>query len=172
MTKESLADRTVVVSRVLNAPCDLVFDVWTSAKHMAQWWGPKDFTNPVCEVDFRVGGSYRVVMRGPQGTEFDQDYPVKGVFMEIVRPKKIVMTDDTSDHAAEWQEAVNPGGKPDDLTGVVTVTFEDLGGNKTRVTVSTLFKTKKIRDSFANMGMVEGWSQSLEKLEALLDRLK
>lgn len=172
ITASSAADRTVVVSRVLNAPRELVFDVWTSAQHMAQWWGPHGFTNPVCEMDFRVGGTYRVVMHGPKGTEFDQDYPVKGIFLEIVRPEKLVMTDECDDHPADWQEAINPGGKPADLTGIATVTFESLGANKTRLTVSTLFKTKKVRDGFAKTGMVEGWGQSLEKLEALLATLK
>lgn len=170
-SQNDVADRTVVVSRVLNAPRDLVFEAWTNPKHMAQWWGPHGFTNPVCEMDVRAGGRYRVVMHGPKSTEYDQDYPVKGVFLEVVPPEKLVMTDDTSEHPQDWQEAINPGGKPEDLDSVVTITFEDLGGGKTRITVSSLFKTKKIRNGFADTGMVEGWTQSLEKLEALLARL-
>ena len=67
-------DHEFVITTIINAPRALVFKAWTDPKQMAQWWGPKGFTNPVCEMDVRPGGAHRIVMRGPDGT----DYPIKG----------------------------------------------------------------------------------------------
>ena len=86
-------ERTIVITRVFDAPRDLVFKAWTDPKHVAQWWGPQGFTNPLCEMDLRVGGVFRVHMRGPDGVT----YPCKGVYREVrsrsgsstpARPKK------------------------------------------------------------------------------------
>src|SRR5260370_33691510 len=81
-------ERTVVITRVLDAPRELVFRAWTDAKHLARWWGPKGFTNPVCEVDARPGGALRIVMRAPDGAE----HPMTGVFREIMAPARLVFT--------------------------------------------------------------------------------
>jgi len=89
--------------------------MWTEPEHIAKWWGPKSFTLPGCELDFRPAGAYRFVMRGPDG-----DYPVRGVYREIVRPERIVFT------------AIL-----EDLPGhelLTKVTFADEGG-KTKLTV-------------------------------------
>ncbi len=64
------SDRDFVISREFAAPRELVWQAWNDPKHMAQWWGPHQFTNPVCELDVRVGGAYRIVMRGPDGVEY------------------------------------------------------------------------------------------------------
>src|SRR5258705_11639360 len=77
--------REVTITRLVGAPRELVFRAWTDPKHLAQWWGPRGFTNPVCEVDLRVGGALRIVMRAPNGTE----YPMRGVFREIVAPERL-----------------------------------------------------------------------------------
>src|SRR5476651_1103734 len=77
---------TVEIVRVFDAPRALVWQAWTDPKRMAQWFGPRGFTIPVCELDVRVGGSLRIVMRGPDGN----DYPMKGVFREIVPPERLV----------------------------------------------------------------------------------
>jgi len=69
---------SATLTRAFDAPPTLVWKAWTDPKMMAQWFGPRDFTNPVCELDVRVGGSLRIVMRGPDGN----DYPMKGVFLE------------------------------------------------------------------------------------------
>src|ERR1700688_4411146 len=82
------ADREVVFTRVFDAPRGLVFKVWTDPKHVAQWWGPHGFTNPVCELDARPGGAIRIHMRGPDGTI----YPMTGVYREIVEPERLVFT--------------------------------------------------------------------------------
>ena len=62
------ATRDVSITRIIDAPRELVFRMWTDPAHMARWWGPHDFTNPVCELDVRVGGAIRIHMRGPNGT--------------------------------------------------------------------------------------------------------
>ena len=72
-------DRELVLARVFDAPREVVFKAWTNVEHLKRWWGPKNFTNPVCEVDVRPGGAMRIHMRGPDGTI----YPMTGVFQEI-----------------------------------------------------------------------------------------
>ena len=161
-------DRDFVITRVIDAPPELVFRAWTDPKHLARWWGPRGFTNPVCEMDARPGGRYRIVMRSPDGV----DYPMFGVIREIVVPERIVMTDDCAEqHPADWQETLRRNLPEADrnasLEGVSTVTFEEHDG-KTKLTVRTRFATAGVRDAFLEMGMNEGWSESLEKLEELL----
>src|SRR5205823_4423654 len=80
--------RELVLTRILDAPRELVFKAWTDPKHLAQWWGPRGFTNPVCEVDARPGGAILIHMRGPDGVV----YPMKGIFLEVVEPERLVFT--------------------------------------------------------------------------------
>jgi uncharacterized protein YndB with AHSA1/START domain len=164
------AEREFVISRIINAPRTLVFKAWTEPKHMAQWWGPHTFTNPICEMDVRPGGAFRIVMRGPDGA----DHPARGVYREVVPPERLVMTIDHSELSDEWHDLVNPNrdraaGKPA-LEGLTTVTFEDQGG-KTKLTVRILFDTAAIRDALLKIGMTQGWSQSLERLETLVAKM-
>src|SRR6266568_1315682 len=84
-TTES-AERVLVIERIFDAPPNLVFKAWTDPKQVAQWWGPKGFTNPVCEMDARPGGAFVIHMRAPDGTV----YPTKGVFREIIEPERLV----------------------------------------------------------------------------------
>jgi uncharacterized protein YndB with AHSA1/START domain len=79
-------EREFLISRVFDASRDLVWKAWTDPKHMARWWGPKAFTNPVCEMDVRPGGAHRIVMRGADGVE----YPLKGVYREVAAPERLV----------------------------------------------------------------------------------
>jgi uncharacterized protein YndB with AHSA1/START domain len=159
------------ITRVFDAPRELVFKCWTDPGHMARWRGPEHFTNPVCEMDVRPGGAFRIVMRGPDGS----DNPMKGIFREIVPPEKIVKSDDLSEESDAWFDLVFPDrpkgqGKPK-IDLLTTVTFEDLGG-KTRVTVRMRFGQAAHRDAFVKVGMREGWSQSFDKLDDLLDAIK
>lgn len=163
------ADREVVLTRVFDAPRELVFEAWTSPKHMAQWWGPKNFTNPVCELDARPGGAFLIVMRAPDGAEF----PYQGVYREVVRPSRIVYTGDMSAVSDEWHDLFNPGrdrsrGRPK-LESITTVAFEEIGG-RTHMTLRILFETTEIRDGMLRMQMAEGWGESFEKLDGLLAR--
>lgn len=151
--------RRVVISRVLAAPRPLVWKVWTDPKHLAQWWGPNGFTNPVCEWDARVGGAIRIHMRGPEGTPYDTIFPMIGVFREVVAPERLVFTNCPVDAA----------GKPT-LEGLTTVTFAELG-SKTRLTLET--SAVAVVDYATRMleGMEMGWAQSIDKLEELLKSL-
>jgi uncharacterized protein YndB with AHSA1/START domain len=162
-------DRDFVITRVFDAPPALVFKAWTDPAQMARWWGPHHFTNPVCEMDLRPGGAWRIVMRGPDGSE----HPAKGVYREIVEPQRLVMTVNHSELSDEWHDRVNPNRdksapKPA-IEGLTTVTFEDEGG-KTRLTVRMRFESQAVRDSLLKLGMNEGWSQSLERLENVLTK--
>ena len=102
-----LAKNEIVFTRIINAPRTLVFKAWTDPKQMSEWWGPHTFTVPVCEMDVRPGGTYRIVMRSPEGVE----YPLKGVYREIVEPERLVYTQDLAEVPAEWKgrAQVRPG---------------------------------------------------------------
>jgi uncharacterized protein YndB with AHSA1/START domain len=146
--------REVTMTRVFDAPRRLVFQMWTDPQHMAQWWGPAGFTNPVCEVDARTGGAMRILMRAPNG----DDHLMTGVFHEVVPPERLVFT----------TTPVDPAGKPL-LEGRTTVVFvEDHG--RTTVTVQTRAIGFVPQAERMLNGMEPGWRQSLERLDALLAR--
>ncbi len=134
------AGKTVVITRVLDVPRRRVFETWSKPEHLVRWWGPKGFTLPGCEMDFRPGGAYRFVMRGPDG----KDYPFHGVYREIVEAERIVFT------------AIIDNAPGNEL--VTTVTFAEEGG-KTRLTVEQTVPT----EPYAR-GQKQGWTESLECL--------
>ena len=90
-------EASVTLTRIFEAPHALVWKAWTDPKMMARWFGPRGFTNPVCELDVRVGGSLRIAMRGPDGN----DYPMKGVFREVLKPERLVFTNIAIDKAGK-----------------------------------------------------------------------
>ena len=156
------ADRDFVITRTFDAPRPLVFQAWTDPQRMARWWGPRGFTNPVCKLDVQPGGAYRIVMRGADGT----DYPINGVYREVVEPHRLVMTVDCSEHPAAWHDLVNPNRdktQPPALESVQTVTFDAHGG-QTKLTIRSSFESTATRDGLLKIGMNEGWSQSLDRL--------
>jgi uncharacterized protein YndB with AHSA1/START domain len=143
-----LAEREITLTRLFDAPRALVFAAWTDAKHLAQWWGPKGFTNPVCEIDARVGGAIRIHMRSPDGAV----YPMQGEIREIVAPERLAFTNIAVDEAGNHI-----------IEGFTTVTFAEQGG-KTKLTVHTRgAAVVKIAVAYLQ-GMEQGWSQSLDKL--------
>ncbi|HEY2107102.1 MAG TPA: SRPBCC domain-containing protein [Candidatus Binataceae bacterium] len=144
--------RTVVITRIFNAPRTLVFKLWTDPGHLAQWWGPKGFTNPVCEVDARPGGAIRIVMRSPDGV----DHPMAGVFREVVEPQRLVFTNMALDREGNTL-----------LEGLTSVTFDEHGG-KTKVTLETSAAGVAAQAAEMLKGMEEGWRQSLDRLDALV----
>ncbi len=148
MISSSTEEKTLVITRIFDAPRELVFKAWTDPKHLARWWGPTYFTNPVCEADARPGGKLYIEMTGPDGIA----YPTKGTFLEVVPPERLVFTTNGVE-----DEAGNP-----QLEGLNTVTFEDFQG-KTRLTLNTTAKAKPAA-AFALLGMDAGWNQSLDKL--------
>jgi len=149
-----LAEREITITRVFNAPRALVFKAWTDAKLLAQWWGPKGFTNPVCEIDARVGGALRIHMRAPDGAI----YPMKGEIRELVPPERLAFTnvaiDETGNHIIE---------------GFTTVTFADEDG-RTKMTLHTRGSAVVEKAIAYLQGMEMGWTMSIDKLAALLAR--
>ncbi len=139
----------LVLSRVFDAPRDLVFKAWTDPRHVARWWGPNGFTNPVCELDVRPGGAIRIDMRGPDGVV----YPMKGVFHEIVEPEWLVFTS-----SALEDEKGNP-----QLVVRFTVTFDEHNG-KTKLTVRAVVVTSGPAAAGALAGMEQGWKEMLDRL--------
>jgi uncharacterized protein YndB with AHSA1/START domain len=154
------------ISRIFDAPRELVWRAWTEPGRLARWWGPRDFTNEECRVDLRPQGAYRIVMCAPDGTR----YPLKGVFREVVPPERLVMTMDVSEHPPEWFDAVLPGrdrSRPATIEILQTARFED-HERGTKLTIRSRFASAQIRDAMTQVGMSEGWGQSLERLAAAL----
>ena len=145
--------REVTLIRLIDAPRERVFKAWTDAKQMAQWWGPKHFTNPVCDVDARPGGTIRIDMRAPDGIV----YPMDGVFHEVVAPERLVFTSRAFD--AETNKTL--------IKALNTITFADQGG-KTKLTVEARVMELAPEFAAAAAGMEEGWSQSFERLQVLV----
>jgi uncharacterized protein YndB with AHSA1/START domain len=145
-----------VVERVFDAPLELVWRAWTEPEQFMRWYGPKGLTTPTCEIDFRVGGRHLFGMRSPDG----QGYWSTGVYREIVPLERFVFTDSLADE--QGNVVGMDGGVP--LETIVTVSFEDLGGGRTKL---TLRQTGWPDDSMA-AGANAGWGQALEKLAALL----
>lgn len=147
-----LAEREITITRTFDAPRALVFKAWTDAAELAKWWGPKGFTNPVCEFDARVGGAIRIHMRAPDGNV----YPMKGEVRELAPPERLAFTNIAVD------EAGNPI-----IEGFTTVTFADEGG-KTKMTLHTRgVAVAEIARTYLQ-GMEMGWTMSIDKLQALL----
>ena len=148
------ATRELTITRVYHAPRALVFKMWTEPQHMAQWWGPKGFTNPVCELDARVGGKIRIDMHAPDGRVF----PMTGTFREVKEPERLVFVAYPDDHAGNHL-----------AESLTTVTFEDIGG-KTKLTMHA--RAVGLAPIAVQMlaGMDAGWNGSLDKLAELVAR--
>jgi uncharacterized protein YndB with AHSA1/START domain len=153
-------DRELVITRIFDAPRDLVWRAWTDARHLTQWWGPRGFTTRVEALDLRPGGAWRYVMIGLDGTE----YPVKGVFLEIIPLQRIVTTD-------EFDEGFEQVIKADLPRGIVTTAvFEDLGG-KTRLTLRIAHASAEDRRRHEEMGVIAGWNSSFDCLDEHLKKM-
>ncbi len=143
------------LTRVFDAPRALVFRAWTDPKHVAQWWGPRGFTNPVCEVDARPGGQMRIHMRGPDGTI----YPMTAVFKEIIEPERIVFQ----------TAALDANGKA--MFEVLTTVTLTEQGSKTKLTLTAKVLTMTAVAPQYLAGMEAGWTQSLERLAEHVERI-
>ena len=144
--------RELTLTRTFDAPRDLVFAAFTDPAHLAQWWGPHGFTNPVCEIDPRVGGVLRIDMRGPAGTIYDVIYKLTGVVREIVPPERLVFT-----------VALHEDDGSIRLENETSVTFAEYAGRTTiTLHVSVIKATAAAEANLA--GMDAGWSQSIERL--------
>lgn len=147
--------RELYISRIYDASRTQLFRAWTEARQLSRWWGPKDFTNPVCEVDARVGGRLRITMRAPDGTE----YPMQAVFTELRAPERLAFD----------FEALDGAGKPV-LTGRLSVGFADEGG-RTRLSLSTTAEGTGADAAMKLDGMETGWNQSLDRFSVIVMKL-
>lgn len=145
------SDREVMFTRTFTGPRNLVFDCWTKPELLQQWLlGPPGWTMPVCEIDLRVGGAYRYLWRGPEGSEMGMG----GVHREVVRPERIVCTQLFDQ---DWT-----GGET-----VGTLVFTEQGG-KTLVTNTILYPSQEARDGALQSGMEQGMAAGYDRLEKLL----
>lgn len=142
----SLAERMVVIARIIDGRPELVFEAFTDVRHLSQWWGPDGFTTATQAFEFRVGGVWAFVMHGPDGT----DYPNWITWREIVRPKQITLL--------HGETAVDPNAFES------TLTFEAREG-ATAIVMRTVFPSKELRDQAVEQyGAIEGGKQTLAKL--------
>lgn len=146
MTLTTPTDLEIVMTRTFDAPRDLVFEAHTSCEHMRNWWGPRKYEFASCEVDFREGGSWRIVHRGPDG---DDEYGFRGEYREIVRPERIVWTFEYEG----W-----PG-----TVAVETLTLQEHDG-KTTLTASSIWDSVEERDVMLNSGAESGAAESWDRL--------
>jgi uncharacterized protein YndB with AHSA1/START domain len=147
------SDREIVISRVLDAPRALVFDVWTDPRHVGAWYGPSGFTVTTLEMDVSAGGVWKFIMHGPDGV----DYQNRIAFIEVVRPERLVYS-----HGGEE-------GDPGQFH--VTVTFGEHAG-KTLLTMRSLFESAAARDRVVEEHhAIEGGNQTLDRLQELLAKL-
>ena len=137
------------ITEILNSPRRVVFKTWTDPLHVAQWWGPEGYTNPVCQWDARPGGAIHIDMRAPDGAV----YPMGGVFHEVVEPEWLDFT--TTAHAnaegSDWLEVRH------------NVTFEEHDG-KTKLTLKSRVVKSTPATADALAGMEKGWRESFDRL--------
>ncbi|HEX3437479.1 MAG TPA: SRPBCC family protein [Pseudacidobacterium sp.] len=141
-------DCEIVLTRVFNAPRELVFDAFSKPELLKRWFGPHGWSLATCEVDFRVGGGFRFIMNGPDGRAMG----MRGRYKEIERPFRSVHMESYDDYPGETQ-----------VTSVLT---EQDG--KTTLTATILAPSKEIRDAIVQSGMEHGAAESYDKLAELL----
>ncbi len=144
------SDREIVISRLIDGPRELVFEAFTEVRHLSQWWGPTGFSTTTRAFEFRVGGAWDFVMRGPDGTDHDEWI----TWTEIVAPERIALR-----HGASRDD-------PDTFASVLTFSSEGAG---TRLELRTVFPTKELRDqAMERSHAMEGGRQTLGKLAAYI----
>lgn len=138
------SEREIVITRVVEAPRRLVFEAMTQPEHVPRWYGPRGWSLPVCEIDFRPGGAWRFVCRGPDGTEMG----MRGVYQEIDAPDRVVSTESFDDYPGESLNAV---------------ALAEEGG-RTTITTTVAYPSREVRDAVLESGMPEGASQTYDRL--------
>jgi uncharacterized protein YndB with AHSA1/START domain len=147
------SDREIVETRVFDASRDIVFEAHTSCEHLSNWWGPRKYGFTSCEIDFRPGGAWRILLGGPDV----QEQGFHGEFREIVRPERIVWT---------FEYDGMPG-----HVSVQTLTLEEHDG-KTTMTATSVFDTVEDRDGMLESGMEEGAAETMDRLDDYLEVLR
>jgi uncharacterized protein YndB with AHSA1/START domain len=153
MPAPAVTDRDLLLTRVIDVPREKLYRCWTEPKLITQWFTPPPYTTPHAETDVRVGGSTTITMKSPDGQEF----PNHGVYLEVVPNQRLVFTD-------AFTKAWEPSAKP---FMAVELTFEDLGGGKTRYTALVHHWTVADREAHEKMGFHQGWGIATDQLAAL-----
>ena len=147
--KTETSDREIITARVFDAPRELVWEVWTDPKHIAEWWGPIGFTNTIHKMDVTPGGEWNFIMHGPDGV----DYKTKIIYEEIVKPELIVYS-----HVS-WP------------LFRATITFEEQKG-KTKLTMHTVFESAAEYEKVVKQNnAIEGAKQTLGRLAEYLTKI-
>lgn len=149
------AYRSVTVSRVIDAPAELLFECHAKPEHVMKWFGPVGWPITLCEMDFRVGGAWRMAMTGEDGV---QNTPFGGTFLEII-PGRLISYDNAFEE---------PGAE----RMVMSFIFEPLPGGKTKLSVETTFPTASMWESHVGQGLVVGLGSALEQMEDLAIGMK
>lgn len=160
-------DNILVLERVFNAPRELVFRAFSEAEHLKHWWGPKGWEIPFCTVDFRPGGVWHYCMKcvdENQGKFYGMESWGKAIYEEIVTSEKIVYTDYFSD--AEGTENLE---MPSTL---VSLTFIDEEGGKTKLVNRGQYASAEGLQTVMDMGMLQGITETWDRLSELLESLK
>ena len=150
----------IIITRIFDAPRELVWKAWTEPEHIKHWWGPKDYTAPYCNIDFRVGGVYLFCMRSPEG----RDFWSTGIFREIIKLERIVCTDCFADEKGNIVPASHYGMSMDfPLEKLWKITFQEQDG-------ATRFSLQYTGIPSGNINDVanQGWNQSLDKFAETL----
>ena len=160
-----IKSKDLLITRIFDAPRELVWKAWTEPKQVMRWWGPKIFTSPSCKIDFGVGGKYLFCMRSNSGPEvWRKGIWSTGTYKEIVPLERIVCTDCFADERGNIVPAAQYGmGEDFPLETLVTVTFEKIQGNKTKMTLRHEGLPGGIKDDAGT-----GWSESFDKLAQVL----
>ena len=153
----------LVITRMFDAPRELVWTAWTEPERFMRWWGPKDYTSPRCEIDFRVGGRYFACMRSPEG----QDYHSTGVYREIIARERLVYTDNFADADGNVVAPSHYGmaGSYDET--LVTVTLDERDGKTTMTLTHAGLPAGEMLDMTG-----QGWNESFDKLAESLQSPK
>jgi uncharacterized protein YndB with AHSA1/START domain len=150
------SNRELVLTRILNAPREKVYQAWTNLEILKKWFAPKPWSTPFAQLDVRAGGANVVTMRSPEG----QDFPNSGVYLEVVPNEKLVFTD-------AYTKAWEPSQKP---FMTVVLTFEDAGPGKTKYTARVVHWSEADRETHEKMGFHTGWGQCATQLEDVLNQ--
>jgi uncharacterized protein YndB with AHSA1/START domain len=159
MAEAKPAVKDVVITRIFDAPRELVWRAWTEPERLQEWWGPKDYSSPLCKIDLQVGGKYQFSMRDKEGKTIWGG----GVYKNIDPPKELVMTDNFMDADGNIVPASYYEFDGDFPEATITVRLEDLGG-KTRMTL-----THENLPSAHSEGASIGWNESFDKLTNILE---
>ena len=153
--KDNMHANELTITRLFNAPRELVWEAWTAPEHIMQWWGPKGFNNTACETDMQIGGRFHLEMCAPDGNV----YPCVGTYREIVAPERIVY-ESTADDSHPCGAGLPP-------RSVVTLSLAEKDG-KTTLTLHTRFESAGRKEAAAAARFVISWQEGLERLNDFL----